>query len=211
MSLRSISVQFGCGLCAPLSWRNYDVSPALRFQRWPLIGRLAVGKYGAFPRNVLFGDIVAGLPLAEGSCRQVYSSHVLEHLSLVDLRSALANVFRILEPGGTFRFVMPDLHFLASSYLSMDGVDASIWFMRESYLGSETRIRGLKGLIRSWVGNSSHLWMWDYEGMSHQLQEFGFTEVRRASFGDSTTGDFSAVEDASRWRDALGIECRKPN
>ena len=30
--------QFGCGLCAPPRWLNFDASPAMRLQRLPIIG-----------------------------------------------------------------------------------------------------------------------------------------------------------------------------
>jgi hypothetical protein len=32
--------QFGCGLCAPPTWLNFDASPAMRLQRLPAIGNL---------------------------------------------------------------------------------------------------------------------------------------------------------------------------
>ncbi len=33
-------VQYGCGWSAPFSWRNFDASLTLRFERLPLIGHL---------------------------------------------------------------------------------------------------------------------------------------------------------------------------
>lgn len=205
--------QFGCGLCAPDSWLNFDVSPALRLQKLPIVGRLAVGKFGAFPKNVRVGDVVRGLPVEPSSCVAVYSSHVLEHLSLSDLRIALNNVFDLLKPGGTFRFVMPDLEWLAKTYLQQledRTTSSNSWFMQESYLGVEHRPRGIRGLMRSWLGNSSHLWMWDLPGISAELEAVGFTGIRRAKFGDSSDDMFTLVESEERWTNALGVECSKP-
>jgi ubiquinone/menaquinone biosynthesis C-methylase UbiE len=65
------------------------------------LGRIA-GNSQSFPKEVKYGDIVKGLPVADNSFRCVYASHVLEHLALHDFRKALRNTFNILEPGGVF-------------------------------------------------------------------------------------------------------------
>src|SRR5271154_2334251 len=82
-------VQYGCGFSAPAQWTNFDASLTLRLERVPLLGGVAAGKNGRFPSNVLYGDIVRGLPVAARSCHAIYCSHVLEHLSLNDFRAAL--------------------------------------------------------------------------------------------------------------------------
>ena len=110
-------IQFGCGLSAPGDWLNFDSSPTLRLQQLPVIGGLVpTGPYGRFPNNVRYGDIVAGLPVPERSVELLYCSHVLEHLALADLRTALRNCRRVLKSGGMFRLVLPDLEFLISEY-----------------------------------------------------------------------------------------------
>src|SRR5215470_17102171 len=96
-------VQYGCGLCAPAGWLNFDSSPMLRLQRIPLAGRLAANGSVKFPSNVRYGNIVRGLPIEDGTCRAVYCSHVLEHLSLNDFRAALLNTQRLLGKGAVFR------------------------------------------------------------------------------------------------------------
>lgn len=107
-------IQYGCGLNAPKSWRNFDISPTLRLQKIPLAAALLQRR--GMPKwsdNVEYGDIVAGLPVERNSCKAVYCSHVLEHLALDDFRRALRNTYLYLEPGGIFRFVLPDLEYYA--------------------------------------------------------------------------------------------------
>src|SRR5687768_2759097 len=99
-------VQYGCGWSAPPSWLNFDASPTLRFERLPIVGRLYSRNAQRFPRNVRYGDIVKGLPIAPVSCKGIYCSHILEHLSQEDVEIALANTFRYLRSGGTFRLVV---------------------------------------------------------------------------------------------------------
>jgi len=204
-------VQYGCGMSAPKSWKNFDASPTLRFERMPIIGKLYTKNSSRFPENVEFGDIVRGLPVTTDSCIGVYCSHILEHLCLEDFREALKNTYKILKYGGCFRLVLPDLEYSIKQYLdnSNSSTDASLSFLRETYLGKEKRSRGLKGFIAEWLGNSQHLWMWDYKSISLELKNEGFTNIRRANFGDSTDLMFNDVEDEGRWINCLGVECTK--
>lgn len=203
-------VHFGCGNSAPDGWRNFDISPTLRFERIPLLGRLYSRNDWRFPENVEIGDIVSGLPIRSGTCAAVYCSHVLEHLSLEDFRIALRNTFGILRPGGVFRLVVPDLEFLARAYIDDPSNEAAHRFMRETCLGHETRSRGLRGIVLGWIGNSAHLWMWDHKAMHKELADAGFVGIRRAHLGDSHLPEFQAVENPERWKDCLGMECRRP-
>lgn len=95
-------IQYGCGRSAPKNWRNFDASPTLRFERIPFLGRLYTKNDFRFPGNVEYGDIVKGLPVPDNSCKAVYCSHVLEHLSLWDFRMALKNTYKILQKGGIY-------------------------------------------------------------------------------------------------------------
>jgi hypothetical protein len=203
-------VQYGCGLSAPATWRNFDASPTLRLQRLPIVGQyFRGGSYPLFPATVEFGDIVQGLPVEPGSCKAVFCSHTLEHLTLDDFRAALRNTLRYLEPGGTFRLVVPDLEHLSRSYLGSSEADAALKFMEDSNLGRRNRPTGFGGMLREWLGHSSHLWMWDFKAISRELGEAGFRNIRRAEFGDSLEPRFKDVEDADRWQDCLGVECIK--
>jgi predicted SAM-dependent methyltransferase len=86
-----------------------------------------------FPPNVRYGDIVKGLPVHAGSAAGVYASHVLEHLALDDLRTALRNTSAMLQAGGVFRLVVPDLEQLVHYYLARlerRDRESSNWFMR---------------------------------------------------------------------------------
>jgi SAM-dependent methyltransferase len=202
-------LQYGCGLCAPEGWLNFDASPTLRVQRIPLLGRFIPGP--RFPDTVRYGDIVRGLSIPDGSCQLIYCSHVLEHLALDEFRIAIRNTFRYLAPGGIFRLVMPDLEYLAKTYLASDTPHAAHRFMEETYLGQQERPRRLHGFLRSWLGNSAHRWLWDFKAVVPELEKAGFTSMRRAFFNDSNHPQFADVEERGRWENALGVECIKPS
>ena len=202
--------QFGCGLCAPPRWLNFDASPAMRLQRLPIVGNLMPsGQFGRYPENVQYGNIVDGLPIPDESIEFLYCSHVLEHISLSELRSALAHCYRHLQPGGIFRLVVPDLATMAKAYIESNTAESAHEFMRTTLLGKESRQRGLLSFIKDWLGNSEHLWMYDYNSLSTELSKAGFKNIRRAEFGDSGIEAFNDVENLERWQSELGIQCQK--
>jgi SAM-dependent methyltransferase len=192
---------------APAEFINFDASPTLLFERIPVVGRLYTKNAARFPINVAYGDITKGLPLEPGKAKGVYCSHVLEHLALDDCRAALANTRNLLSSGGLFRFVLPDLRFLVNRYHG--GHISSLEFISETGLGSLRRPRGFRGLLEGVLGNSTHLWMWDEEAMMIELINAGFSQSRRAHYGDSKDPMFKLVEDKGRWQDCLGFECTK--
>jgi len=206
-----LKLQVGAGLDGPAEWLNVDASPTLRLQRLPIVGGFLEGiTRPRFSPSVVYGDVVRGLPLAPGSVQIVYSSHVLEHMAFEDFKTALGEIHRVLRPGGIFRSVLPDLDLEVQSYLQSSAPDRASEFMRSTLLGLERRERGLMGAMRLWLGNSRHVWMWDYGSLAHHLAEAGLSDIRPAVFGDSEEPAFVQVESRERWQDCLGFECRKP-
>ena len=53
---------------------------------------------------------------------------------------------------------------------------AAFHFMEASYLGTIHRSRGIAGLVKRWLGNSSHLWMWDFDSIVGELEQAGFRQ-----------------------------------
>ncbi|HLK28192.1 MAG TPA: methyltransferase domain-containing protein [Puia sp.] len=211
--MKSLYVQYGCGLSAPEQWVNFDASPTLRVQKTPLLGTILKKRLNTiFPSNVRYGDIIKGLPVDENSCDGIYCSHTLEHLALADLRAALKNTYKLLKPSGIFRCVVPDLEFSAREYVkALDKGDnqGSMEFMRTTLLGIEERPRGAKGFFTSFMGNSHHLWMWDKFSLANELSQAGFRNIRFCAFNDSKDDMFRLVEEKSRFENAAALECSK--
>jgi predicted SAM-dependent methyltransferase len=205
----NLYVQYGCGWCAPEGWINFDASPTLRLERFPGFGIFMKKNRQPFPPNVLYGDIIRGLPIEPGSCKGMYCSHVLEHLAFDGLKSALKNTCSFLSEDGIFRFVIPDLRYYAERYVNDLSAMAAHTFMKDTCLGQEKRERHLSGFFLQWIGNSQHRWMWDYPSIEKELRQAGFLKIRRANFGDSEDPMFRKVEEKERWENCLGIECAK--
>ena len=66
------------------------------------------------------------------------------------------------------------------------------------------------GVLREWLGNSRHLWMWDFKSLAAELRPAGFTSIQRAAIGDADNARFRDVEEPDRWENCLGMECRRP-
>jgi predicted SAM-dependent methyltransferase len=216
MSDRSVQndryMQFGCGMCAPETWKNFDAGPAFWLQsKFPFLTPMLVKKgFPPYPKNILYGDVIQGLPVAPQSLDAVYCSHVLEHMTLEEFRTTVRNVFHYLRPQGTFRMVLPDLEQLANTYIADQNSEAASRFMQQAHLGDKNGSRGLRALPAALFGRSRHLWMWDYKGIQKELAEAGFVEIRRAEFGDASDPKFRDVEDEGRWVECLGVDCKRP-
>ncbi len=206
-------VQYGCGLNAPEGWLNFDVSPTLRIQHIPVIGRLLTRKAVVFPENVKYGNIVKGLPgINTESCNGIYCSHVLEHLSLNDCRRAITKTFSYLKEGGVFRCILPDLETYIHLYVSKRQAkdeQAALEFMNHTMLGQVERNVGLKAIAKGILGNSHHLWMWDRYSLAAELRNAGFSSVREAVYNDSPDKHFHIVDDYARYNAAFALEAIK--
>src|SRR5438093_9313297 len=64
-------------------------------------------------------DIRRPLPFPEGSCAEIYSEHVLEHLAYPgEVEEVLRDWWRILAPGGTLSIGVPDTVYPLVSYVN---------------------------------------------------------------------------------------------
>ena len=215
-----LSVQFGCGWGSPVpkDWLNFDASPTLRFERLPVVGKLYTRNAQRFPENILFGDIVKGLPIKNETVARLFASHVLEHLSYEDALKAIRNSFALLAPGGVFRLIVPDLKGRAERYVAKAARGdsaAAAEFLDATMLGERIRPRGFTAVLQRAFGGGAHLWMWDEPAMSAALASVGFVEIRRCQFNDSSDPAFAQVEESGRFVDGgiveLALECRKPS
>lgn len=80
-----IDVDLGCGAEPEEGWLGIDVVP--------------------FPKVDVVHDLNVGIPLPDGCCANVRACHSLEHLA--DKDAIMAEVWRVLAPGGLFWFEIP--------------------------------------------------------------------------------------------------------
>lgn len=209
-------IQIGSGLSKGPSWISFDSSPTLIISKIPLLGRLFMKliKGPDWPTDTRFGDVVRGLPMQNNSCDLIFCSHMLEHLSLSDYKTALRNIFSYLSQDGVFRFIVPDLEAYARRYVERINMSdclntASLDFIKQSHLGCENSRVGFMRRLREAFANSRHQWLWDKFSLTNVLNEYGFRDIRFCRFGEWADARFSEVEELRCHEDSICIECRK--
>jgi hypothetical protein len=215
-------VQYGAGNEAVNGWLNFDASPTLRIQKIPFIGRLFRSHLNCiFDDDVMYGDIIKGLPIKENSVDGLFCAHVLEHLSYADFFVALDNSFKYLKRGGVFRIIVPNLEYYINRYqtsLNSDNEDeralAAIEFCKGTCFGMEGSRSTLTLRLKDAFANSSHRWMWDFLSLSQALSLKGFININEFRYGDCSDEMFLRPERMHQFGDSelygLAIECTKP-
>ena len=67
--------------------------------------------------SVRQANLLANLPLPSDGAKLVYASHFIEHIPKSNVAAFLTECYRVLEPGGVLRLVLPDFQEMAASYL----------------------------------------------------------------------------------------------
>ncbi|MBM3649787.1 MAG: methyltransferase domain-containing protein [Alphaproteobacteria bacterium] len=124
--------------------------------------------------------------IGSGTVEDVYASHVLEHLGHAgELRQALAEIFRVLRPGGRLLASVPDLEILCQLFVHPESTPRHRLKLMGFMFGAQEDQHDFHR-----VG----LW-WDYFG--HCLDAAGFAETRRVKefglFEDYSSFTFGGV------------------
>lgn len=141
------------------------------------------------------------LPISDGVYDECYSSHCIEHVPWYQVTVALAEVFRVLKPGGTFEVHTVDFGKVARHYsdeFAPDRWDA----------GGLNRpfhwMRWISGRVFAYEKDGQQNWhrsLFDYDYLRDCLREAGFVNIEDVD------------EPRGREKHAninLGMRCRKP-
>jgi predicted SAM-dependent methyltransferase len=179
-----------------------------RLARGHLVRRRRVRRYlagtssprlqiGSGPQSIpgwLNSDLIAGdiyldlqrpLPFEDRSFAYVFGEHVIEHLPERDGAALLAELHRVLRPGGVLRLTTPDLRKIIAIYEDRNPVIGREEYVR--FLDLETGKRHerpcqvLNDYLRLW----GHRYVYDDEDLMAKLRLAGFTEVVRREAGES--------------------------
>jgi predicted SAM-dependent methyltransferase len=200
---RHLLVNIGCGPFGQDGWVNIDCSPA--------------------PGVTCVRDCRTSLPLPAGSAKGIFTEHFLEHLDYYEqVPLFLEECWRVLEPGGTIRVIVPDGGKYLDAY-EQPGWDALRSFsplvgwdpgsndpppfsqLRE-VLPFRTKMEVVNFQFRL---GSLHLFCYDYETLAGLLTRCGFESVRRQEFGSSALKEL-AIDREERAAESLVVEGTKP-
>jgi SAM-dependent methyltransferase len=122
---RLLEVGYGSGLLLPTLRTLCDRLDGVDLSSEPEVVRPALGRLGITVDELRQGDVCA-LPFEDGRFDGVVAFSILEHLRAPELGRALAEVARVLEPGGRFLVGCPAVHKgmnLAFSAIGFRGIE----------------------------------------------------------------------------------------
>ncbi len=158
--------------------------------------------------SVRFANAAVRIPCATASVEAVYSSHMIEHLDRSEARAFLAEVRRVLHPGGVVRVAAPDLSAIAADYAATGDADG---FVAGLHMGLD-RPAGLRGWLK-WtvVGPRHHLWMYDGESLARLLRETGFADVTVMPPGSTRISGPGQLDLRERETESVYVEAVRPH
>ena len=195
-----LKLNIGCGTSGIEGWVNIDNSPSILLSRLPLGKRIFHNP--DWPHGVRRADVRKRIPYPDSSVVCIYSSHTFEHFTYQQSRAVALECFRVLEPGGILRIVVPDLGIVVRDYLA-DSADpmASHTFVSRLLLAANVR-----DLVHP---GAHHKQMFDARSLVHLLRGVGFKAPELSSFGCSRIAEIAKIELESRRCESLYVEATK--
>jgi predicted SAM-dependent methyltransferase len=130
-----------------------------------------------FRKKDIWLDVTLGLPFRDNSVHGVYSSHLLEHLSVQDVRRLLTECYRVLKPGGALRLVVPSLEYAIQAYIQDKPALLPDWPDRYRSIGGRFNNLMLCG--------NQHATLLDFTFIEELLKDAGFSLTYREGPGKS--------------------------
>jgi predicted SAM-dependent methyltransferase len=122
----------------------------------------------------LFWDVNNRLPFRSNSVDQIYSSHLLEHLSYLDGQCLIGECHRVLKPGGTFFVCVPNAKLYIRAYCQNQELNKEKFLSCEESRNDNTKISLINYV--AYMGGQ-HKTMFDVEGLIYRLKAGGFEDV----------------------------------
>jgi SAM-dependent methyltransferase len=190
-----LKLQLGCGLNLLPGWINTDSQP------------VATADYLDFTRP---------FPFAANAFDAVFCEHTIEHIEKSEALKMIAEVFRVLKPGGWFRVVTPSLENFSRLALEPQSSTA------QTYLSFHRRYTGdAQGTIADAINRifyaHGHRHIYALGEPALVLQQAGFMEIKAMPAGTYGNSIFQDVDGHGRVIgadinaiEAMALEAAKP-
>jgi predicted SAM-dependent methyltransferase len=158
-------------------------------------------------------DVRRKLPFDSASVDYIYTSHLIEHLTVKEAERMVSECYRVLRPGGTIRVVCPDLELMANTYLrereAFDD-DDSDHYPADRFLevANIYKAQGETGIAFRLAKFARHKWLYDKQTLGELLRRSGFTDVTNMAYKEGTVPDLEQLD--NRPDHSLHMEAKKP-
>lgn len=155
-------------------------------------------------------DITAALPVADDTVDWVYAEHLIEHVSLRAGIAWLAEIRRILRPGGLLRLTTPDLRVYAESYVNGDGFFAKHRRRMNRALTGVAPAMPPRGafMFNQLFYVYGHRWLYDEAELRHALTSAGFAEdtIAVRAYREGARPDVADLDQVLRNDESVYVE-----
>lgn len=153
-------------------------------------------------------DIADPLPFGDACVDWVYAEHLIEHVPPAVARGWLAEVKRILVPGGLLRLTTPDLAKYADGYVNGDG-----FFAKHRRRLRTMRVGPPMPERKAFMMNQifylyGHRWLYDLAELRYVLSQAGFDPdaVQACTFRAGARADIAALDTTLRSDETIYVE-----
>ncbi|MCC6245931.1 MAG: methyltransferase domain-containing protein [Gemmatimonadaceae bacterium] len=161
-----------------------------------------LGDLGLFLRV----NIENPLPLENSCVDWVFAEHIIEHVSPLAAIQWLAEIRRILRPGGLARIVTPDL----AKYV--DGYNGGAFFATHREYLERAGLHGMPDR-RAFMMNQvfylwGHKWIYDASELAYAATQAGFAanNIAQCEFGQGQRADVCALDRPLRRDESVYVE-----
>jgi len=168
-------MQIGTGPSLMEGWLNTDIYPK--------------------SSEVIYLDASKPFPFQNSTFSNIYSEHLIEHLTYKEGLFMLNECYRVLKPGGSIRIATPSLETLIDLY-SQDKSDIQQRYMKRIFdkFYPENRTYREAIVINNAFRNYKHQFIYDRSTLQDSIEEAGFIEVTSCEYGESYDNNFQDVE-----------------
>lgn len=161
-------------------------------------------------------DLRYPLLIGSATANGIFTEHVFEHLTYVEVDRLLAESYRVLKPTGVIRIIVPDVSIFIRNYVEGNKAWFETWeTLNFTDTGDPRRVNrkliSPMGAISFVTQEYGHVSAWDFETMSAILVKNGFSDISRSNYRESVDPILAIDLDApDRRYVSLYIEARKP-
>ena len=178
------NIHIGCGKNILKNWLNLDYYPRTL-------------------RAIHF-NATSAFPFISDSIDNIFSEHMIEHVSFQQGEFMLGECYRVLKIGGKMRISTPDFLFLVKLYsdstslLHKKYVDWSV----DTYLPLGTPKKPIN-VVNNFVRDWGHSFIYDESALTELLIKSGFKNIERVQVGRSVHREFNDLENVGRMPDGF--------